>query len=58
MYGIVSGKQADAATDVGVNVSYGSGTDLVANNLDFSDLKPSTSTQFLFYVFLSSAYEF
>jgi len=51
-------RTAHTATDVGVNVSYGSGTDLVPNNLDFSDLKPSTSKQFLLYVFLSSAYEF
>lgn len=46
------------ATDAGINVSYGSGTDLVPNNLDFSDLKPTTAKQLLFYVFLASAYEF
>jgi uncharacterized protein UPF0164 len=60
VYGVVAGTQADAhtATDVGINVSYGSGTDLVPNNLDFSDLKPTESRQLLFYVFLASAYEF
>lgn len=51
-------RTAHTATDAGLNVSYGSGTDLVPNNLDFSDLKPSTSKQLLLYVFLSSAYEF
>ena len=46
------------ATDAGINLSYGSGTDLVPNNLDFSDLKPTTAKELLFYVFLASAYEF
>ena len=39
-------------------IVYGSGTDLVPNNLDFSDLKPSNATNYLLYVFLASAYEF
>jgi hypothetical protein len=46
------------STDAGINLSYGSGTDLVPNNLNFSDLKPTTAKQLLFYVFLASAYEF
>lgn len=46
------------ATDAGINFSYGSGTDLVPNNLNFQDLKPTTAKQLLFYVFLASAYEF
>jgi hypothetical protein len=46
------------ATDAGLNVSYGSGTDLVPNNLNFADLKPTSATQLLVYVFLASAYEF
>jgi hypothetical protein len=46
------------ATDAGINFSYGSGTDLVPNNLDFADLKPTAAKQLLFYVFLASAYEF
>jgi len=46
------------ATNIGLNLSYGSGTDVVPNNLDFNDLKPSDSKQYLVYVFLSSAYEF
>ena len=46
------------ATDVGLNLSYGKGTDLSPNNLNFSDLKPTSSSQFLVYLFLASAYEF
>ncbi len=46
------------STDVGLNVSAGSGTDLVPNNLDFSQYKPTTATSFLVYVFLGTSYEF
>jgi len=46
------------STDVGINLSYGTGTDLVPNNLDFTDLKPTEAKQLLLYVFLASAYEF
>ena len=46
------------ATNIGLNLSYGSGSDIVPNNLDFSDVKPSTARQYLVYVFLASAYEF
>lgn len=46
------------ATDVGLNVSAGSGTDLVPNNLDFSQFKPTTATNFLVYLFLGTSYEF
>lgn len=45
-------------TNLGVIVSYGEGTDLIAPNFDFSNLAPSRSTQFLGYVFLSTTYEF
>ena len=34
------------------------GTDLSPNNLNFSDLKPTSSSQLLVYLFLASAYEF
>ena len=47
-----------SSTDAGINLSYGSGTDLVPNNLDFADLKPTSTQELLFYVFLASAYEF
>ena len=43
---------------IGLNLSYGKGTDLSPNNLNFSDLKPTSSSQFLVYLFLASAYEF
>jgi hypothetical protein len=43
---------------LGVNVSGGSGTDLVPDNLDFSRFKPTRSTQLLVYVFLATAYQF
>jgi long-chain fatty acid transport protein len=46
------------ATDVGAQLSGGSGTDLVPVNLDFRATKPATSTQFLAYIFLASSYEF
>jgi len=46
------------ATNIGLNLSYGSGTDIVPNNLDFNDLKPTSAKQYLVYVFLASAYEF
>jgi len=46
------------ATDVGVMVSGGSGTDLVPDNLDFTRAKPSASSQLLIYAFLGTSYEF
>jgi hypothetical protein len=46
------------ATDLGVIVSYGAGTDLQARNFDFDDLIPTRTTQTLLYGFLSSAYRF
>ena len=51
-------RTAHTATDAGLNVSYGTGTDLAANNLDFADLRPTPTRQLLLYVFLASAYEF
>jgi hypothetical protein len=46
------------STDLGLNVSGGSGQDLVPRNLDFSDLKVTGSSQLLLYVFLATSYEF
>ncbi len=47
------------ATDLGVNLSGGSGQDVVpGDNLDFTNLKVSRSSQLLFYVFLATAYQF
>lgn len=46
------------ATTIGVNVTGGSGTDVVPDNLDFQTYKLSKSTQFLTYVFIGTSYEF
>ncbi len=46
------------ATDVGVIVSYGAGSDLQAHNFNYDDLIVTRSTQTLLYAFLSSAYRF
>jgi hypothetical protein len=47
-----------SSTDVGFNVSGGSGTDLVPNNLDFSQLKVTDASQVLLYIFLGTSYQF
>ena len=47
-----------SSTNVGLNVSGGSGTDVVPNNLDFTQLKVTDSSQLLLYVFLGTAYQF
>lgn len=47
-----------SATDLGLCVSGGSGTDLVPDNLDFTALKVGRSRQLLAYVFLGSGYRF
>lgn len=51
-------KTEHTSTDVGLNVSAGSGTDLVPNNLDFSQFKSTTATHLLVYLFLGTSYEF
>jgi len=51
-------KTENSATSVGLNVSYGRGTDLVPDNLDFARPKATTATQRLLYVFLASTYQF
>jgi hypothetical protein len=45
-------------TDIGANLSFGSGEDLIPNNLNFSDLRVSSSTTRNLYLFLASAYRF
>jgi hypothetical protein len=47
-----------SSTDFGLCVSGGSGTDLVPNNLDFTNLKPTTATQLMVYAFLGTSYQF
>jgi len=46
------------ATDLGLCISGGSGSDVVPDNLDFSVTKVSRSRQLLAYVFLGSSYQF
>lgn len=46
------------ATDLGVMLSAGTGTDLVPDNLDFSNYKSTNSSQALVYLFLGTSYEF
>lgn len=45
-------------TDIGANLSFGSGEDLIPNNLNFADLKVTSSTTRNLYLFLASAYHF
>jgi len=45
-------------TDLGVMLSYGTGPDLVPNNLDFSNLIPTDVKELNAYVFLATSYEF
>jgi len=45
-------------TDLGVMLSYGSGPDLVPDNLDFSNLIRSNVKELNAYVFLATSYEF
>ncbi len=45
-------------TDVGVNVSYGTGTEFLPVNLDFNNIKATAATQIYAYVFLATSYEF
>jgi long-chain fatty acid transport protein len=47
-----------SSTDVGVNVSGGSGTDVVPNNLDFTQLKVTDASQLSLYLFLGTSYQF
>jgi hypothetical protein len=47
-----------SSTNVGLNISGGSGTDLIPNNLDFTQLKVTDSSQLLLYLFLGTSYQF
>lgn len=46
------------STDVGINLSTGSGTEYLPYQLDFTDIRPEGADQFLTYVFLATSYEF
>ncbi|HEV7559703.1 MAG TPA: hypothetical protein VGO00_29705 [Kofleriaceae bacterium] len=51
-------RTANTSTDAGMMITYGSGHDVAPNNLDFSDLVPTTWTQLYAYFFIASTYEF
>jgi long-chain fatty acid transport protein len=51
-------RTSNTSTDAGVMITYGSGHDVAPNNLDFSDLVPTTWTQLYAYFFIASTYEF
>jgi hypothetical protein len=52
-------KTDHTATDLGVNVSYGSGQEVVFGpNIDLSNPRVTTFTQLLVYVFLATTYSF
>jgi long-chain fatty acid transport protein len=44
--------------DLGLNVTYGKGEDLIPDNLDFSKLAIANATELLAYGFLATSYEF
>jgi len=46
------------ATDVGMNVSYGTGTEYLPQQLDFTNIQPTAASQLYAYVFLATSYEF
>ena len=46
------------SSDLGVNVSGGSGRNVVPNNLDFSQPRLTRSSQLLVYLFLGTSYQF
>jgi hypothetical protein len=45
-------------TDIGFNVAYGQGRDLIPQNLDFTNLVPTDVKQLSAYFFLATSYEF
>lgn len=51
-------RSTHVVTDVGFNVAYGRGQELVPLNLDFSQPTAGKAEQLLLYLFLSTAYEF
>ena len=51
-------KSEHVVTDLGVNVSYASGTNDLPVELDFTNIQPSAATLLTAYVFLATSYEF
>lgn len=60
-YGVslsVGHRSTNVVTDVGVNLSYGTGKEVLPRQLDFTDLSYQDASQYLVYLFLATAYEF
>jgi hypothetical protein len=45
-------------TDLGLNLSYGTGTEYLPVQLDFNNIQPASATQLFAYIFLATSYEF
>lgn len=60
-YGValsVGHRSTNVVTDVGLNLSYGTGKEVLPRQLDFNDLSYQDASQYLIYLFLATAYEF
>jgi len=51
-------RTANTSSDLGMNISGGSGKNIVPGNLDFSQPKITGASQLLVYVFLGTSYQF
>ena len=51
-------KTEHVTTNVGINASYGSGTEYLPQQLDFTNIQPTAATQLNAYLFLATSYEF
>ena len=54
----VGHRSTNVVTDVGLNLSYGTGKEVLPRQLDFTDLSYQDASQYLVYLFLATAYEF
>lgn len=54
----VGHRSTNVVTDVGLNLSYGKGKEVLPRQLDFNDLAYQDASQYLIYLFLATAYEF
>ena len=60
-YGIAASgglKTEHVATDIGLNLSFASGTNYLPVELDFTNVQPANATLMTAYVFLATSYEF
>ena len=51
-------KTEHVSTDLGLNLAYGSGTEYLPVQLDFTNVKPMGASQLFAYLFLATSYEF